>query len=280
MAEHPSRRPKKARLGQNFLVSPSAPGAIVEALGDLGGATVVEIGPGKGAITRLLAARSQHLIAVEFDRSLAEALRADFSGHAGGQVEILSQDILRVDLRNLIRRPPGRLVVVGNLPYYITSDILLHLFAHHTVIERAVLMVQREVAERIVAQPGVREYGLLSATTQMYARVESLFDLPPHAFSPAPKVYSTVFRLTMQPRFAELRVDEQGFLEFLRRAFAQKRKTLANNLRAALHGAAEIHAALIECHVDPLSRAEAISLETMAAIFHSLESKRAATSRG
>jgi 16S rRNA (adenine1518-N6/adenine1519-N6)-dimethyltransferase len=264
-SSRPSRRPG---LGQNFLVSPTAPRAIVEALGDLSAATVLEIGPGKGAITSLLAARSKRLIAVEFDRALAAALKIQFAG-GGSSVEIVSEDILRVDVSRLAaEHDTGAITVVGNLPYYITSDILLHLFRHHQVIDRAVVMVQREVADRIVASPGSRDYGVLSATTQMHARVESLFTLPPGAFSPPPEVHSTVLRLAMQPRFAELRVDRDKFLGFLRTVFAQKRKTLANNLRAAGYGASQTEAAFGACQVNAMVRAEAVPLETMACLFH------------
>ncbi len=264
----PQRSPRRAKLGQNFLVSLTAPRAIVEALGDLSQAAVLEIGPGRGAITRLLASRSKHLVAIELDRSLAAALTLEFAGNS--VTEILCQDILSVDLGRLASRFSGRLRIAGNLPYYITSDILLHLFRHHQVIESAVLMVQREVADRVVASPGSRDYGLLSATTRMYARAERLFTLPPEDFSPPPEVHSTVFRLTMQPRFTEFGVEPEPFLDFLRQAFAQKRKTLANNFRAAGYGSAAIRTALAVCNVDPSIRAEAVPLEAMACLFHAL----------
>ena len=263
-------RLRKARLGQNFLVSATAPRAIVDALGDLSEATVLEIGPGKGAITRLLASRAKHLVAVELDPSLASGLTNEFADQPGSSVQVLCQNILSLDLDLFTAERPDRLIIVGNLPYYITADILLHLFAHHAAIERAVLMVQREVADRIVASPGTRAYGVLSATTQMYARAERLFTLPPAAFSPPPQVHSTVFRLTMHPRFQELEVDPKGFLNFVRQVFAQKRKTLANNLRAAGFDAARVRSALAECQLNPLIRAEDLSLESMARVFHAL----------
>ncbi len=265
-----SGRLHKAKLGQNFLVSPTAPRAIVDELGDLSAATVLEIGPGKGAITRLLAFRAMHLVAVELDPSLANTLKNEFADQAGTHVQILCQNILDVDLSRVAAELPSRLIIVGSLPYYITADILLHLFAHHETIDRAVLMVQREVADRIVASPGTRAYGVLSATTQMYARAEQLFTLPPGAFSPPPEVYSTVFRLTMRPRFQELGVDPKGFLNLVRQVFAQKRKTLANNLRAAGYEAARIRSAFAEAQLDPLIRAEDVSLESMACLFHAL----------
>jgi 16S rRNA (adenine1518-N6/adenine1519-N6)-dimethyltransferase len=254
---------RKPKLGQNFLISPTAPRAIVDALGDLSQATVLEIGPGKGALTSLLEPRAKKVIAVELDRSLAASL-------SGSAVEVLCEDILEVNLTELATERGVRLHVIGNLPYYISSPIMMHLFAHSPVIDRAVLMAQREVAERIVASPGSRTYGLLSATTQMYAKVEQLFTLPPEAFAPPPEVYSTVIRLTMHPRFAELAVEAEGFLRFLRQIFALKRKTLANNLRASGFRAGAVDAAFLRCAVDARVRAEAVSLEAMACLFRAL----------
>ena len=152
----------------------------------------------------------------------------------------------------------------------------MHLFAHSAVIDRAVLMAQREVAERIVAPPGSSAYGLLSATTQMYATVENLFTLPPEAFAPPPEVYSTVFRLTMHSRFDELGVEPAGFLRFLRQIFALKRKTLANNLRASGYSPAVVDGAFRQCAVDAQVRAEAVSLEAMACLFRALTLSRPA----
>ena len=261
----PSRH--KPKLGQNFLVSTTAPRAIVDALGDLSQATVLEIGPGTGVLTSLLAPRAKQLIAVELDPALAASLQHSF---AGSSIEILCQDILTVDLAQLAAQSGVRLQVVGNLPYYISSPILMHLFAHSAVIDRAVLMAQREVAERIVAPPGSSAYGLLSATTQMYAGVEHLFTLPPEAFAPPPEVHSTVFRLTMHPRFEELGVDAAGFLRFLRQAFALKRKTLGNNLRASGYSPAAVEGAFTQCTVNAQIRAEAVSLEDMACLFRAI----------
>ncbi len=257
----------KPKLGQNFLVSPSAPRAIVDALGDLSQATVLEIGPGTGVLTSLLAPRAKQLIAVELDPALTASLQ-----HSLPSVEILCRDILTLDLTELAAQRGAQLQIIGNLPYYISSPILTHLFAHSAVIERAVLMAQREVAERIVAPPGSSAYGLLSATTQMYATVENLFTLPPEAFAPPPEVYSTVFRLTMRARFDELGVEPAGFLRLLRQVFTLKRKTLANNLRSAGYNPAVVDGAFKQCAVDAQVRAEAVSLEAMACLFRALAS--------
>jgi 16S rRNA (adenine1518-N6/adenine1519-N6)-dimethyltransferase len=258
--------PQKAKLGQNFLVDRSASARIVDALGDISEKPVVEIGPGKAAITAILAQKAHRLIAIELDRELAAGLKQRF---AASHIEIIEQDILSVDL-NLLRQDEEKLLVVGNLPYYITSDILLHLFRYHDAISRAVLMMQREVADRVSATPGSRDYGLLSATTQLYARVEKLMTLPPGAFSPPPQVYSSVLRLTFAPRFEELGVDPNGFIAFLRQCFAQKRKTLLNNLRAAGFDTSRITQAAETTAVSPQARAEALSLEAIATLYRSL----------
>jgi 16S rRNA (adenine1518-N6/adenine1519-N6)-dimethyltransferase len=248
---------RKPKLGQNFLVDDGAGQAIADSLGPLDGRTVIEIGPGHGAITEILAGRCRRLIAIEIDRALAAELRFRFREQA--QVEIVEADVLDVDLEALLR--PGETAeVVGNLPYYITSEILMRLLAagERGQLIRAVLMLQREVA-----------YGLLSATAQMSARIETLFTLPPTAFSPQPEVFSTVLRLEFASRFHALGVDPKGFDRFLRSCFAQKRKTLANNLRAAGYPANELQAAWPQ-DIPALARAESIPLEPMAMLYRAL----------
>ena len=261
---------RKPKLGQNFLVDDAAGLAIADSLGPLDGRTVIEIGPGHGAITQILAGRCRRLIAIEIDRALAAELRFRFRSPEQAQVEIVEADVLDVDLGALLQ--PGETAeVVGNLPYYITSEILLRLFAagERGRLTRAVLMLQREVADRLAAAPGVRAYGLLSATAQMSARVETLFTLPPTAFSPPPEVFSTVVRLEFASRFQALGVDAKGFDRFLKSCFAQKRKTLANNLRAAGYPASELQAAWPQ-DVSALARAESVPLEPMAALYRAL----------
>ncbi len=259
---------RKPKLGQNFLVDDQARHWIVDALGDVSERTVVEIGPGHGAITELLAARAQRLVALELDRALAAELQFRFRDRP--EVSVLEADVLRTDLVP-IAEPGAMLDVVGNLPYYITSDILLHLFRAATggAIRRAVLMMQREVAERIAARPGVREYGLLSATAQMYARVDLLFTLPPEAFQPPPEVHSSVVRLEFAPRFVELQVDAAGFDAFLKQAFAQKRKTLENNLRFAGYAVERVAASWPDGLARQV-RAEGVALEQMAELYRRL----------
>jgi len=265
--------PSKPKLGQNFLNDAQAVQRIAASLGDLSSRIVVEIGPGAGAITSALAARAAHVLAVELDASLAAHLRTQFPRD---RVTVINRDVLNFDFATAIAdfAPAAdagqRLLVFGNLPYGITSQILLKLAASHAALDRAVLMVQREVADRITAEPGSRDYGLLSVTVQMYGPAEKLFALPPESFSPPPDVHSAVFRWRFAPRFAELGLDEASFLPFVRKAFAQKRKTLANNLRAAGIPPAAATAALAQAAIDPHARAEALPIEALAALWRSL----------
>jgi 16S rRNA (adenine1518-N6/adenine1519-N6)-dimethyltransferase len=269
---------KKPKLGQNFLADVGAAEQIVEALGDVSNSVVVEIGPGKGALTQVLARRAHRLIAVELDRMMSTELR--FRYRLQPQVEIIEADVLKLDFRTVLNRTigplndlrplkPSRARVVGNLPYYITSDILLRLFEFHEQFDVIVIMVQREVADRIAAHPGTRDYGMLSATAQLYARVENLFTLPPEAFSPPPKVHSSVLRLTVAPRFAELQINPPEFIAFLKTAFAMKRKTLLNNLKKD-YSEESIRSSLKEAGVRADVRAEALPLATTAHIFRKL----------
>jgi 16S rRNA (adenine1518-N6/adenine1519-N6)-dimethyltransferase len=274
---------RKPKLGQHFLASQPAAARIVEALGDLSQSTILEIGPGRGALTSLLAATGRRLIAVELDRVMAAQLRMKFSTEPN--VEIIEGDILKIELDNVFGPKPGTLrpglnfapepvSVVGNLPYYITSDILLRLFEYHRYFSTIVIMVQKEVADRLAASPGSRDYGLLSATAQLYARVENLFTLPPAAFNPPPKVHSSVVRLTIEPQLESLKVPEAEFIAFLKLSFGQKRKTLWNNLKTQYDGAA-LRAALEESEVKPTVRAEALPLAKSAALFRALRGSRA-----
>src|SRR5436305_3299267 len=272
------RSPIKARLGQNFLNSQSAAEDIVNALGDVSDSVVVEIGPGRGSLTALVVKRDGRVIAIELDRKLAAELR--FAHSDQPNLEVLEGDVLTIDFRAVLRatgpltdlRPlqPQRVSVLGNLPYYITSDILLRLFEFHDQFDRMVIMVQREVADRIAAKPGSRDYGLLSATAQLYMKVEKLFTLAPGAFSPPPQVHSTVLRLTVAPRFEELKVRPKEFIGFLKLAFGMKRKTLVNNLKPRFVPE-KIKTALEAAGVRPDARAEAISLEKSTEIFRRLQ---------
>ena len=272
-------RPRKPKLGQHFLVDRSAAARIAEAMGDISHSTVLEIGPGRGALTSLLARRARRLIAIELDRVLAAQLRMNLA--LVPNVEIIEADILAIDFDTIFGPKPGstrpgmnhepeRVRVVGNIPYFLTSDILLRLFEYRKYFESILLMVQREVADRLAASPGKSEYGLLSATAQLYARVDKLFTLTPEAFSPPPKVHSTVIRLTLDPRLESLGVPEAEFIGFLKLAFGQKRKTLWNNLKER-YSPELLRAAMGKSGVKPNVRAEALSLEKTAGLYRALE---------
>lgn len=274
----PAARLKRPKLGQNFLVDRTFATRIVEAAGDLSQKRVVEIGPGRGVLTDLLAQRAGRVIAIELDRVLAAQLRMRYALRQN--VEIIEGDILTIDLTTLLGPRPGALAgvtprkpepvrVVGNIPYYITSDILLRLFAFHSLFDSIVVMVQKEVADRVAARPGTRDYGLLSATAQLYAKVENLFTLPPGAFNPPPNVHSSVIRISIAPQFEKLKAPEHEFIDFLKLSFGQKRKTLANNLKGK-YESATIQAALKRAGVRADARAEALPLEKAATIYKQL----------
>jgi len=270
---------RKPKLGQHFLTDHSAALRIVEALGDVSSRTVVEIGPGRGMLTDLLVRRAKRVIGIELDRVLAAQMRMRYATLKN--VEILESDFVTVEWTSMVGRRPGPLHdlrptqpetvdITGNLPYYVTSEIVLRILEEHQSIGRAVIMVQREVADRISADPGSRDYGLLSATAQLFARVEKLFTLPPAAFDPPPKVHSSVVRLTMAPRLTELQVEAGPFLDLLKLAFAQKRKTLVNNLKGR-YDAKAMREALKAAGLRADVRAEALSLEKMAGLFRVLK---------
>ncbi len=276
----PSAREQKPKLGQHFLSDEAVAARILDALGDVSQSTVLEIGPGRGVLTTPLTRRARRVIAIELDRVLAAQLRMQFA--LVSNIEIIEGDVLAIDLATLFGPKPGAsrpglaltpecVRVVGNLPYYITSDILLHLFATRQCFDEILIMVQKEVADRLAAQPGSRDYGLLSATAQLYARVEKLFDVPPSAFAPPPKVHSAVVRLAMDAQFERLQVKESDFINFLKLSFGQKRKTLWNNLKSN-YPERTLRAALAQADVKPAVRAEALPLEKSAAIFRHLAS--------
>jgi len=279
-ADRPRSKPK---LGQHFLTEELYARRIVEALGDISQSTVLEIGPGRGILTEQLGKQARRLIAVEMDRVLAAQLRLKFGMYRN--VEIIEADVLAVDIDSLFGPKPGLgrpgielkpepVKVVGNLPFYITSDIILRLFKFVKYFESIVIMVQREVADRIAAEPGGREYGVLSATAQLHARVEKLFTVPPEAFSPPPKVFSAVLRLTMDPQQQRLGVVGDGFIDFIRLSFGQKRKTLWNNLKGNYDNG-QLKRALAAAKVKPTARAETLSLDQSAAIFRALREQQA-----
>jgi 16S rRNA (adenine1518-N6/adenine1519-N6)-dimethyltransferase len=209
------------RLGQHFLTRKSILDRIAEAACGVAVPLVVEIGPGKGALTESLLERAGKVIAIEVDPHLVHYLRQKFrDAIEQGRLEVLEGDVLKTDFSGA--------VIAGNLPYYITSPILAKLFAMGEHWSRAVFLVQSEVAERLAAQPGTRDFGYLSVETQVHARPEILFAVPRDAFRPPPKIDSAVVRLERRSVFEV--PDPIAFLKFASLCFRHKRKTLRNNL--------------------------------------------------
>jgi 16S rRNA (adenine1518-N6/adenine1519-N6)-dimethyltransferase len=220
----------KKSLGQNFLVDESVAWRIVQELGPRADETLVEIGPGRGALTARLVEGAGRVVAVEFDRELVAALRARFGAHAG--FTLLEGDALATDFCAAIA-PAASARVVANLPYNISTAILQRLIEQRACLPELVLMLQREVVERITAPPSSSERGFLSVLVEAYAETETLFDVAPASFRPVPKVWSTVARLRMRPRMAIETTDERLLWRLVSAGFAQRRKTIFNNLRHA-----------------------------------------------
>lgn len=249
-------RPKK-EWGQNFLGDERLLDQLAR-LARLGpDDTVVELGAGLGHFTRALAATGARVVAVERDRELAPILRSELP-----KVEVVEADAKSFDLKAIAQRAGRRIVLCGNLPYHLSSPIIFHLLDQREAVSRAVLLLQREVAERIVAPPGGRDYGLLSVLTQHVAEARIGLEVPRHAFTPPPEVESSALVLEMleRPR-AEVR-DEPRFRALVKAAFGMRRKTLWNALKP-LEGARE---ALQKSGIDPQRRAETLSVAEFASI--------------
>jgi len=253
-------------MGQHFLANLSWRQRILATLPRGADETWIEIGAGHGEMTQLLAAPGRRLIAIEADLRLAESLkdRVRSEPEKWSGVEIVSGDVLRLDLGALAG---GKFRVYGNLPYYITSPILFHLFGNADQIASIHIVVQWEVAARIAAHPGRREYGYLSAACRFYTQPEIVLRIPPGAFRPPPRVTSALVRMALPGERASLAIsDEKRFLEFVQACFAQKRKTLRNNLRA-IAADHRIQAALTAAALRSDARAEQLSLAQFAALF-------------
>ena len=246
-AQHQARK----RFGQNFLVDESVVDAIVRAIRPRAGESLIEIGPGLSALTAPLIAAAGHLTAIEIDRDLAARLRKLYPAD---QLTVVEADVLTVDPASLGLPPPWRFV--GNLPYNISSPLLFHLLEHADQVADQHFMLQREVVDRLVAEPGSSDYSRLSVMVQLRYHVEKLFEVPPEAFDPAPRVVSAVVR--MVPRRGDWRrpKDAALFAEVVSRAFAQRRKMLRGNLA--------LWADRIDWDavgIKPTDRAEQVSLE-------------------
>lgn len=265
----PARPPK---LGQHFLRNPGLRQRIVASLALAPHDLVVEIGPGHGEMTEMLAEHARHVVAIEIDARLAAKLRERLEGQAS--IEILQADVLAADLPDLCRRHASeQCFVFGNLPYYITSPILHRLFSFAASIRGMALLMQREVAERLVAQPGSRAYGYLTVLTRLYTEPRIALNVPPGAFSPPPKVDSALVEFRMIPQLAKwTHAESQAFLEFVKRCFAQKRKNLRNNLAMALPRDA-VEQGLAYEQIPSTARAEQLTLEQFASLFRRLRER-------
>jgi 16S rRNA (adenine1518-N6/adenine1519-N6)-dimethyltransferase len=257
-------------MGQHFLGDLGWRKRILATLPPGEGQTWVEIGAGHGEMTQLLVAQGRRVIAIEGDPGLAENLREIVAARTSAWpgVEVVSGDVLALDMTKLTGG--GRFRVYGNLPYYITSPILHQLFGCADLIDSIHIVIQREVAERIVAQPMRREYGYLSGACQFYTEPRIALRLPPGAFRPPPKVESALVAMTLPGERAGLGIgnagDEKRFLEFVQTCFNQKRKTLRNNLRA-MASDERIHAATAAAGLRPDARAEQLTLVQFARLF-------------
>ncbi|HJZ67133.1 MAG TPA: 16S rRNA (adenine(1518)-N(6)/adenine(1519)-N(6))-dimethyltransferase RsmA [Blastocatellia bacterium] len=273
----------KKSLGQNFLTDRGVARRIVDAVAPLPKDIVIEIGPGTGALTRMLAERCGKVVAVEIDARLVDELRSKFKAE---NLSILNADALSVDWDEMIAEAisssrvgrgsnpdEGRVRIVANLPYFISTPIIERLLSLGRQLFDMTLMLQKEVADRITTGPGSKEYGYLSVMVQYHCDALKLFEVPPSAFTPAPKVRSAVIRLTVreQPRVEV--ADEKKFFAFVRAAFAQRRKTILNNLKAAaraLEFTSGVESAVEATSVSPQRRAETLSLTEFAALYQAL----------
>ncbi|MGD0962319.1 MAG: 16S rRNA (adenine(1518)-N(6)/adenine(1519)-N(6))-dimethyltransferase RsmA [Candidatus Acidiferrales bacterium] len=266
----------RQRLGQHFLADRGWQQRILQTL-PRGLNQWIEIGPGHGEMTHLLAAQGGRVVAIEADPRLAESLRkrvrCDPAAWPG--VEVVAADVLTTDIPGLAT---GQFRVYGNLPYYITSPILHRLFDCADRIDSIHIVIQLEVAERVVAHPGCREYGYLSAICQFYTRPEIVMRLPPGAFRPPPKVKSALVQMTLPGERGSLAIagaDEKRFLEFMQQCFGQKRKTLRNNLKNGLRpipSDERIQEAFAANGIRPDARAEQLTIAQFAALLAQLPS--------
>ncbi|MCI0665184.1 MAG: 16S rRNA (adenine(1518)-N(6)/adenine(1519)-N(6))-dimethyltransferase RsmA [Acidobacteria bacterium] len=265
----------KRSLGQNFLVGTHYPKRIIDSVSPQPGETIIEIGPGDGALTTLLVQRDARVIAIEIDKRLIQTLSERFAETPN--LRLIEADALTSDFCRLIS-PAVCARVVANLPYYVSTPVLAHLIENRHCLSEMTLMLQREVVDRITANPGGKEYGYLSVLVQFYCETAKLFDVPPGAFRPSPKVYSSVVRLHIRSQPAVPVDDHDMFFELTKVLFAQRRKTIFNNLRAGyqrlkIENEVEIERALTVSSLDPRRRAETLTIEEIAKLANYLSNR-------
>lgn len=254
------------KLGQNFLIDAGIVQGIVDAAGAEPGDKILEIGPGIGTLTQGLAESGAEVIAVELDKKLPAVLAETLAGY--DNVTIVPGDILKVNIPELMGNAPFK--VAANLPYYITTPILMALLEQHLPIKVLVTMVQKEVALRMIAQPGSKIYGALSVAVQYYTQPHIAFDVPPRSFIPAPEVDSVVIVCDVREKPAVEVKSEKMFFRVVKAAFGQRRKTIANAMKGAGFVPEQIAEALAKCGLDNQRRGETFSLEEFAMLADAL----------
>ena len=262
------------KFGQNFLIDPHVLEKIISAAGITKNDCVLEIGPGIGTMTQYLAENAGHVVAVEIDRNLIPILKETLADY--DNVTVINEDILRVDIKALAEEYNGGkpIKVVANLPYYITTPIIMGLFESHVPIDSITIMVQKEVADRMQVGPGTKDYGALSLAVQYYAKPEIVANVPPNCFMPRPKVGSAVIRLTRHEQCPVEVEDEKFMFRVIRASFNQRRKTLANGLNNAPDiqvSKEDIAKALEELGVGASIRGETLTLEQFAQLSNILK---------
>ena len=262
-------RPRK-RLGQHFLCDANVVRRIVEAVHAEPAPAVLEIGPGLGALTESLVQAGEPLYLVELDRDLARRLAEQYADVS--HVRIVEGDVLDVPLESIVTEPTA--TVVGNLPYNVSTPILFRLLAMRARFPRAILMLQREVAMRLAARPGGREWGVLAVSLQTHARVRVLFRVKPGSFLPPPRVDSAMVEIAWSPSPRVDIGDPALHAAVVRAAFGQRRKMLHNALAVLECGTPVIDAALAEADIDPRARAETLDLEAFGRLSRAFEARR------
>ena len=254
-------------LGQNFLIDKGVIDSIVEGAGITEDDLVIEIGPGIGVLTQAAAEKAGRVVSVEIDRNLIEIMKYTLDDLTN--VKIVNDNILKTDVNKLIQEEQGDLKhvkILGNLPYYITTPIIMKLLTEHVPAESITVMMQKEVGDRIISGPGTKIYGAVSVAVQYYSEVNHIADVPKTSFMPQPKVDSCVLRMDIRKEPAVRTKNEDKYFSVVRAAFSQKRKTLLNSLGSTGAPKEVIREVLTGLGIEPNRRAETLSLQDFAGI--------------
>jgi 16S rRNA (adenine1518-N6/adenine1519-N6)-dimethyltransferase len=264
----------KKSLGQHFLIDGSAIRQIVDAAKIGADDLVIEIGPGRGALTGLLVKQAAQVLAIEIDEDMCHILRRQFANDKN--FSLVAADVQLVDLCELVQNQGfSRAILVGNLPYHITGILMRQILSARDVLSKAVIMVQREVARRITAKPGNKDYGVLTTVTQINCVPQLIFDLPPSYFEPPPKVHSSVLRLQFDGAPQFIVEDQDLFLKVVHASFQQRRKMLRNTLRSLFDGNDDLLIEILqEAGVDATLRPEAVPVGQFELIARAWDKRR------